>query len=71
MRYYVIANSPEDKQSLLLSLAGLVIDSEPGSLRNILISDINPEDLQQDPRVRNIHPHPDDWPGLEIKLFAE
>lgn len=71
MRYYVTACSPEDKQSLLLSLAGLVVDSEPGSLRNILMAGINPEDLQHDPRVSSIHLHPDDWPGLEIKLFAE
>lgn len=70
MRYYVTARSPEDKQSLLLSLSG-ILDSEPGSRRNILVEDIDAAQLLKDPRVQDVQPHPGDWPGLEIKLFAE
>jgi hypothetical protein len=70
MRYYVTARSAEDKQSLLCSLTN-VIDTEPGSRRNILVSDTGIETLHQDPRVKNIQPHPEDWPGFEYRLFAE
>lgn len=70
MRYYVTARSPEDKQSLLESLDN-IIDHEPGSRRNILVENINTKDLLTDPRVQDVQPHPEDWPGLEIKLFVE
>lgn len=70
MRYYITARSAEDKQSLLKSLDH-VIDQEPGSRRNILVENIDPNDLSADPRVQDIQPHPDDWPGLKIKLFVE
>jgi len=70
MRYYVTARSVEDKQSLLSSL-GSVIDTEPGSRRNILVSDRDIESLFRDPRVQDIQPHPEDWPGFEYRLFAE
>ena len=68
MRYYVTARSAEDKQSLLGSLTG-VIDTEPMSQCNILISDVDIDILKKDPRVLDIQPHPDDWPGLKYKLF--
>ena len=70
MRYYVTARSVEDKQSLLSSLSR-VIDTEPGSRRNILVSDRDIESLFRDPRVQDIQPHPEDWPGFEYRLFAE
>ena len=70
MRYYVTARSVEDKQSLLSSLSS-VIDTEPGSRRNILVSDRDLESLFRDPRVQDIQPHPEDWPGFEYRLFAE
>jgi hypothetical protein len=70
MRYYVTARSVEDKQSLLSSLSS-VIDTEPGSRRNILVSDRDIESLSRDPRVQDIQPHPEDWPGFEYRLFAE
>jgi hypothetical protein len=70
MRYYVTARSVEDKQSLLSSLSS-VIDTEPGSRRNILVSDRDIESLFRDPRVQDIQPHPEDWPGFEYRLFAE
>ena len=70
MRYYVTARSAEDKQSLLASLAN-IIDTEPMSLRNILVNDAGIEKLTNDPRVKDIQPHPEDWPGFEYRLFAE
>lgn len=70
MRYYVTANSPGDKRSLLATLTN-VIDDEPGSHRNILIDEVDLDQLKNDPRVKNVQPHPDDWPGYELKLFAE
>ena len=70
MRYYVTARSVEDKQSLLSSLSS-VIDTEPGSRRNLLVSDRDIESLFRDPRVQDIQPHPEDWPGFEYRLFAE
>jgi len=68
MRYYVTARSAEDKQSLLASLTN-VIDREPMSLCNILIRDVDVDILKKDPRVLDIQPHPDDWPGFSYKLF--
>ena len=70
MRYYVTARSVEDKQSLLGTLRD-VIDTEPGSRRKILVGDTDIKALAQDPRVKNIQPHPEDWPGFEYRLFAE
>jgi len=70
MRYYVTARSAEDKQSLLGSLTA-VIDTEPMSLRNILVDADAIEKLTNDPRVQDIQPHPEDWPGFEYRLFAE
>jgi hypothetical protein len=70
MRYYVTARSAEDKQSLLGSLTG-VIDTEPMSLRNILVDADAIEKLANDPRIQDIQPHPEDWPGFEYRLFAE
>jgi hypothetical protein len=70
MRYYVTARSAEDKQSLLASLTN-IIDKEPLSLRNILVSDAGIEKLANDSRVKDIQPHPEDWPGFEYRLFAE
>jgi len=62
--------SMPDKQSLLGTLRD-VIDTEPGSRRNILVGDTDIKALAQDPRVKNIQPHPEDWPGFEYRLFAE
>lgn len=71
MRYYVTANSRDDKISLLNTLTD-ILDPEPGSDYNILIkSEQFPEYLLSDARVRDVQPHPDDWPGYELKLFVE
>lgn len=70
MRYYVTANSWEDKQSLLTTLTG-IIDSEPGSKRNILVTAEAIKDLDNDARVSSIQPYSMDWPGFEYRLFAE
>jgi hypothetical protein len=68
MRYYVTARSAEDKKSLLETITD-IIDLEPGSRLNILVGDIDVEILRNDPRVKAIQPHPEDWPGFEYRLF--
>jgi hypothetical protein len=70
MRYIVTARSAEDKQSLLNTLSD-IIDPEPMSLSNIAVGPTDIDALQQDPRVQDIQPHPEDWPGFEYRLFAE
>lgn len=70
MRYIVTARSAEDKQSLLATIDD-VVDAEPMSLRNIAVGSANIHTLQQDSRVQDIQPHPEDWPGFEYRLFAE
>ena len=67
MRYYVTARSPEDKQELLMILPN-IIDTEPGSLTNILVSTADVDQLLKDPRVADVQPHSSDWPGLIIEI---
>ena len=67
MRYYVTARSPEHKQELLMILPN-IIDTEPGSLRNILVSRADVDQLLTDPRILDVQPHPSDWPGLTVEI---
>jgi len=69
MRYYVTARSVEDKQSLLGTLRD-VIDTEPGSRRNILVGDTDIKALAQDPRVKNRHINrTNSWPGPAPNIY--
>lgn len=70
MRYYVTARTAADKQTLLQQL-DCVLDPEPGSLCNILISCDDVTAIRGDPRVAAVEPYPDDWPGYEIRLFHQ
>lgn len=71
MRYYVTAITAESKLELLDELANVVLDAEPGSLRNILITCTREAAtvLEQNSKVQAVELHPDDVPGLEVRVF--